>query len=74
MSRRDFFHALQRLDPALCLFGFGGLGLESGDELLQMGNFPLLFFKSRLLIGNARRPLNIENGIDAAVRIELLVL
>jgi hypothetical protein len=37
--RRDLFHALQRLDPALRLLGLAGLGLEAGDEGLQVGDF-----------------------------------
>ena len=37
-----FFHALERFDPALCLLGLAGLGLEAVDELLQVGDLVLL--------------------------------
>ena len=46
---RDTLHALQRLDAALRLFGLGGLGLETVNEFLQMGDFFLLACKGRLL-------------------------
>jgi hypothetical protein len=41
-QRRDFLHAVQRLDAALRLLGLAGLGLEAGNELLQVGDFVLL--------------------------------
>ena len=48
-QRRDFLHAVQRLDAALRLLGFAGLGLEAGNELLQVGDFVLLLGVSALL-------------------------
>jgi hypothetical protein len=45
--RRDLFHALQRLDPALRLLGLAGLGLEAVDEGLQVGDLVLPAWPSR---------------------------
>ena len=47
------FHALQHLDPALCLAGLGRLGLEAFDEAAEVGNLALLCFVGRLLRGEA---------------------
>ena len=41
-ERRNFLHAVQCLDPALCLLGLAGLGFEAGDEFLQMRDLVLL--------------------------------
>ena len=50
MSRSDNLHPLQCLQAALCLACFGRLGAETVDITADMGNFPLLFAESGLLV------------------------
>ncbi len=45
----DLLHPIERLDPALRLFGLAGLGLEAVDEFLEVGDLVLLLGKCRLL-------------------------
>jgi len=42
VRRRDFLHACQRLDAALCLARLGGLGAEALDVAVQVFAFALL--------------------------------
>ena len=66
-QRGDFFHAVQRLDAALCLLGFAGLGFEAGDELLQVGDFVLLLGERCLLQRHLFSPHVFKLAVIAAV-------
>ncbi len=70
----DALHALQRLHPALRLFGFAGLGLEAVDELLQVGDLVLLAREGGLLQGHLLGAHVLEAAVVAAVALELGVL
>ncbi|MNS87308.1 hypothetical protein D3C72_1212470 [compost metagenome] len=50
VRRGNHLHALEHLDAALGLFGFGGFGLKAINKALQMGNALLLAFVHRLLL------------------------
>ena len=62
----------QRLDPALGLFGFAGLGFEAGNEFLQVRHLGLLLVVHFLLQGQLLGPLAFKIGIAATVVIQLL--
>ena len=72
--RRQTLHAFQRLDPALRLLGFGGLGLEARDELLQVGDLVLLFDVGVLLQFELLRASILKGAVIAAVTGEFSVL
>ena len=68
---RNFFHALQRFDSTLGLFGFAGLGLKAVDKLLQVGNFVFLAAKSGLLLLQLLGPHVFKTAVVAAIALEL---
>ena len=72
--RRDLFHALQGLDAALRLLGFGGLGLEAIDELLEVRDLVLLAGKGGLLLADLLGPHVFETAVVAAVAGEFAVV
>ncbi|TWG79689.1 hypothetical protein L602_000600000890 [Cupriavidus gilardii J11] len=74
MHRREPFHLLQRLDPALRLTRLGGLGLEARDERFQMRDLLLLPRIGSLLQGHLLQPQRFEQAVVAAVAPQLLVL
>ena len=67
MRLSDEFHAFKRLDPALRLFGFGGLGFETVDKTLNMSDFALLFFERGLLLREFFLANFLERGIIAGI-------
>ncbi len=69
--RCNFFHAFQGFDPALCLLGFAGLGLEPVNKLLQVGNLVFLTRKSRLLLFQLLCPHILKTAVIAAITFEL---
>ena len=71
---RELFHALQRLDAALRLFGLGGLGFEAVDEFLQMRDFFLLARISRLLQQYLLGALLFKRAVIAPVANKLGLL
>ncbi|MDT4830455.1 hypothetical protein FQZ97_639200 [compost metagenome] len=74
MGRRQFFEALQGLDPALCLAGLGGLRLEAGDVLLHVRTLGLLLLVSLLLLRQAFGAGALEGRVAAPVERQLLLL
>ncbi|MDT4852943.1 hypothetical protein FQZ97_871960 [compost metagenome] len=68
--RADFLHALQRLDPALRLLGLAGLGLEAGDEFLQVRDLVLLLGVRRGLQRHLLGAHVFELAVVAAVARE----
>ena len=66
VGRGDRFHALQHLDPALCLARLGGLGAEALDEAVEVGDLALLRFVRRLLVGQPGGPGALVVRIAAA--------
>ncbi|MCY1173980.1 hypothetical protein D9M73_141650 [compost metagenome] len=74
VCRRQFFHALQRLDPALCLAGLGGLGLESRNVLFHVRTLGLLFLIGLLLLRQALGAGALESRITTTVKRQLALL
>jgi hypothetical protein len=74
MGGGDSLHPLQRLDPALRLAGFGGLGAEPGDEAFQMGDFTLLLFVSGLLQGQPGGALLLKRRVIAGIEGDALLI
>ena len=72
--RRQPFHPLQRLDPALRLLGLAGLGLEAVDELLKVLDAVLLLAKGRSLQDHALGTHLFESGVVAAIAHQLGVV
>jgi len=73
VGRRQFFHALQRLDPALGLTGLGGLGLEPCDVAFHVRTLRLLLLERLLLLGQALGTRTFERGVAATVEGDLLL-
>ncbi|MCY1434120.1 hypothetical protein D9M71_501670 [compost metagenome] len=71
MCRRQLFHALQCLDPALCLASLGGLGLEAGNVLFHVRTLGLLFLVGLLLLRQAFGASAFERGVAAPVERQL---
>ncbi|MCY1404087.1 hypothetical protein D9M71_192870 [compost metagenome] len=74
MRRRQFFHALQGLDPALRLAGLGGLGLEAGDVLFHVRALRLLLLVGLLLLRQALGTGALEGGVATLVQVQLALL
>ena len=72
--RRDLLHPLQRFDPALRLLGLAGLGLETVDEQLQVGNLVRLLGHRRLLQQHLLGAHVFEGTVVAAVAHQLGVV
>ena len=62
-------HALERLDAALGLTRFGGLGLEAVDEGLQMRNSLLLSNQGQLLLIQLLGAQTLKLGVVAAAAL-----
>ncbi|VVO26674.1 hypothetical protein PS706_04695 [Pseudomonas fluorescens] len=73
VRRRQFLHALQRLDPALGLAGLGGLGLEAGDVAFHVRALRLLLLVGLLLLGQAFGASTFERGVAATVERDFLL-
>ena len=68
VGRRDQFHPLQRLDPALRLAGLGGLGAKALDEAMQVRALALLALVQGLLLGQALGANALEGRVAARVQ------
>ncbi len=73
VGRRQLFHALQRLDPALGLTGLGGLGLEPGDVAFHVRALRLLLLESLLLLRQTLGTRAFERGVAATVEGDFLL-
>ncbi|CAM2156142.1 conserved hypothetical protein [Paraburkholderia tropica] len=73
-NRCDLLHAFERLDPALRLFRLRSLGLETVDELLQMGDLVRLAGERGLLQLELFGAHVFELAVVAAVAHELRVI
>ncbi len=74
LDSAQLLQLLQCLDAALGLLGLACLGLEAGDEALQMSDMLLLLVEGRLLQGEPLGTQALEGGVVAAVAGELAVL
>nr|VVM92611.1 hypothetical protein PS652_02868 [Pseudomonas fluorescens] len=74
VGRRQLFHALQGLDPALRLAGLGGLGLEPGDVLFHVRALRLLLLVGLLLLRQALGTGALERSVAATVEGQLALL
>ena len=73
VGRRDQLHPLQRLEPALCLAGFGGLGTETIHITANVGDLALLLCECGLLTGKALRADQLEGAVVAGVERDPLL-
>jgi len=71
LHRRQLLHFFQRLDAALGLLRLAGLGLEAGDEALQVRDLQLLFLKPGLLQFQLLRAQDFKGRVIAAVAGQL---
>ena len=67
-------HALQRLDAALRLLGFRGLGFEAVNKALQLGHLVLLARKGSLLLAHLLGAHGLEAAVVAAVAREASIV
>ncbi len=74
MRGRQLFHAFQRLDPALCLTGLGGLGLEARDVLFHVRTLRLLLLVGLLLLGQTFGTSPLEGAVAAAIESDPALL
>ena len=71
VCRSQLLHALKFLDPALGLARLGGLVAEAAHEILNVRDSHLLFFKTRLLIGQHLGPQTFVVGVVAFPGLQL---
>ncbi|MNM42933.1 hypothetical protein D3C81_537830 [compost metagenome] len=74
MSRRQLFHSLQGLDPALGLTCLGGLSLEPGDVLFHVRTLSLLLLIGLLLLCQTLGTRTLERGVAAPVEGQFALL
>ena len=67
LRQLDLLDLIERLDAALHLRGFGGVGAEAVNETLLLGEHRLLAGESRLLIGLANGALALVEIVVARV-------
>ncbi len=70
MGRSDFLHPLNRLQAALGLPGFIGLGAKTAHIGFHMRNLLLLLFEGRVLLSELLRPLVLIGGIVTHVQVQ----
>ncbi len=72
MRRRQLLHALQLLQPALCLARLRRLVAEAAHEVFDVCDALLLFLKAGLLIGKHFRTQALVVGVIALPGLQLL--
>ena len=74
MSGRNDLHTLQLFNTRLGLSRFCCFGFKAPDEVLNIGNSPLLLFKGGLLLQSTLRLLALVVRITASVDIKCLIV